>query len=200
MPEPVPFFADLAAEAPPVERGIHSQTLDDGPDVRLVLFSFAAGEELSEHTAARPAIVHVLDGAGDAVVGGERHALAPGTWFRMPPGMPHSIRASTPLGWRSTCCPATTFGLGPAATDRLLAPAADRVRPAAADRRRAGDSRPSARLTACGCRSMLRRARRRATEPRVGGRSCLPNSPLGGTGTSIQGGGGDPGIGRDPRW
>jgi quercetin dioxygenase-like cupin family protein len=97
MTEPVLFFADLAAEARPVERGIHSQTLYDGADVRLVLFAFAAGEELSEHTAARPAVVHVLDGEGYAVVGGEVHALAPGAWFRMPARMPHSILARTPL-------------------------------------------------------------------------------------------------------
>jgi quercetin dioxygenase-like cupin family protein len=97
MTEPAVFFVDLAAEAPPVARGIHSQTLYDGPDLRLVLFAFAPGEELSEHTAARPAVVHVLDGEGDAVVGGERRALGPGTWFRMPARMPHSIRARTPL-------------------------------------------------------------------------------------------------------
>jgi quercetin dioxygenase-like cupin family protein len=97
MTEPALFFADLAAEAPSVARGIHSQTLYDGPDVRLVLFSFAPGEELSEHTAARPAIVHVLDGEGDAVVGGEERALGPGAWFRMPARMPHSIVARTPL-------------------------------------------------------------------------------------------------------
>jgi quercetin dioxygenase-like cupin family protein len=91
------FLADLAAGAPHVPRGIHSQTLYDGPDLRLVLFAFAPGEELSEHTAARPAVVHVLDGEGDAVVGGAPHELSAGTWFRMPAGMPHSIRARTPL-------------------------------------------------------------------------------------------------------
>jgi quercetin dioxygenase-like cupin family protein len=97
MTEPVLFFTDVAAEAKPVDRGIHSQTLYDGADVRVVLFAFAPGEELSEHTAARPAIVHVLDGEGDAVVGGEPHALGPGTWFRMPARMPHSIVARRPL-------------------------------------------------------------------------------------------------------
>jgi quercetin dioxygenase-like cupin family protein len=97
MPEPALFFEDLAAVAPHVHRGIHSQTLYDGPDLRLVLFAFAPGEELSEHTAARPAVVHVLDGEGDAIVGGSPHALMPGTWFRMPARMAHSIRARTPL-------------------------------------------------------------------------------------------------------
>ncbi len=97
MSEPAVFFADLVAEAPSVPRGIHSQTLYDGPDLRLVLFAFAPGEELSEHTAARPAVVHVLDGEGDAVVGGEAHAVGGGTWFRMPAHMSHSIHARTPL-------------------------------------------------------------------------------------------------------
>ncbi|MFH0750897.1 MAG: cupin domain-containing protein [Chloroflexota bacterium] len=97
MSEPVQFFADLAVQAPHVPRGIHSQTLYDGPDLRLVLFAFAPGEELSEHTAARPAVVHVLDGEGDAIVGGDAHVIAAGTWFRMPARMSHSIRARTPL-------------------------------------------------------------------------------------------------------
>ena len=91
------FLADLATQAPHVPRGIHSQTLYDGPDLRLVLFAFAPGEELSEHTAARPAVVHVLDGEGEAVVGGDAHPIGPGTWFRMPARMAHSIRARTRL-------------------------------------------------------------------------------------------------------
>jgi quercetin dioxygenase-like cupin family protein len=97
MSETAVFIADVSAEAPPLARGIHSQTLYDGPDLRFVLFSFAPGEELSEHTAARPAVVHVLAGEGDAVVGGESHSLSPGSWFRMPARMAHSIRARTPL-------------------------------------------------------------------------------------------------------
>jgi len=91
------FFGDILAAIPPVERGIHSQTQYDGPDVRVISFAFAPGEELSEHTAARPAIVHVIDGSGEAVVGGEIHAIGPGTWFRMGARVPHSIRAATPL-------------------------------------------------------------------------------------------------------
>lgn len=90
-------FADLAAEAPVPERGIHSQTLTEADGVTLLLFAFAPGEELSEHTSARPAIVHVLGGEADIVAGGESFEGRPGTWFRMPPGMPHSIRATSPF-------------------------------------------------------------------------------------------------------
>ncbi|HRA51754.1 cupin domain-containing protein, partial [Actinotalea sp.] len=62
-----------------------------------VLFAFAAGEELSEHTSARPTIVHVLQGEADATAGGEAFAAGAGTWFRMAPNMPHSIKARTGL-------------------------------------------------------------------------------------------------------
>ena len=91
------FIQDLAGEAVPPARGILSLTPYDGEDVRLVMFGFAPGEELSEHTAAKPAIVHVLSGEGSAVVDGLDHRLAPGTWFHMPAGTAHSIRAETPL-------------------------------------------------------------------------------------------------------
>ena len=88
-------FSDLAAEAPIPARGILSQTLSDVAGVTLVLFAFAPGEELSEHTSARPAIVHLLSGEADLSAGDDRFAGAAGTWFRMPAGMPHSIRART---------------------------------------------------------------------------------------------------------
>jgi quercetin dioxygenase-like cupin family protein len=88
-------FDDLAAEAPVPPRGIHSQTLSDEDGVTLVLFAFAAGEELSEHTAARPAIVHFLSGEADVSLGEKRFAARAGTWLRMPAGTPHAIRAST---------------------------------------------------------------------------------------------------------
>ena len=58
------FVADLAAEADMPEHGIHSQTLMKEEGFELVLFAMARGEQLSEHTSARQAIVHVLSGEG----------------------------------------------------------------------------------------------------------------------------------------
>jgi quercetin dioxygenase-like cupin family protein len=91
------FFADLAAEAPAPSRGILSLTLSDEDGVELVMFGMAAGERLSEHTAARPAIVHVLSGSGELIVDGDPHELAPGAWLRMATGTPHAIVATAPL-------------------------------------------------------------------------------------------------------
>ena len=91
------FFQDLAAEAPAITRGIHSQTLSNEAGVELVLFAFAAGERLSEHTSARPAIVHILAGEGDLTVGEDAFAANPGTWLQMPADTRHSVVAHTPM-------------------------------------------------------------------------------------------------------
>lgn len=91
------FFPNLVAEAPVPARGIHSQTLSNEAGVEVVLFAFAAGERLSEHTSARPAIIHILSGEGDLTVGGDAYAAIPGTWLRMPADTGHSVFARTPL-------------------------------------------------------------------------------------------------------
>ena len=94
---PPTVYADLLSEAAIPQRGILSQTLSKGDGVELVLFAFAAGEALAEHTTARPAIIHVLAGEGDLTVACESHAARPGTWVRMPPDCRHSVTARTPL-------------------------------------------------------------------------------------------------------
>jgi quercetin dioxygenase-like cupin family protein len=78
MTTPYALFADLAADAPIPARGILSQTLSNEREVELVFFAFAAGEQLSEHTSARPAIIHVLAGEGELTVGGDPYPAPPG--------------------------------------------------------------------------------------------------------------------------
>ena len=95
--EPSTFYPDLLAEGSLPARGIPSQTLSDDAGVELVLFAFASGEALSEHTSARPAIIHVLSGEADLTAGGEAHRAGPGSWLRLPAGLAHSVRARTPL-------------------------------------------------------------------------------------------------------
>jgi len=95
MATPYTFFADLATEAPIPARGILSQTLSN--DIEFLLFAFAAGEQLSEHTSARPAIIHILTGEGELTIGGDAHPARPGTWLRMAPEVKHSLIARTPM-------------------------------------------------------------------------------------------------------
>ena len=91
------FYRDLLAESEMPRRGIHSQTLSDANDVELVLFSMAPGEQLSEHTSARPAIIHVLSGTGELTVDGDRHDVQPGSWMRMQARTPHALVAASAL-------------------------------------------------------------------------------------------------------
>ncbi len=91
------FFPNLVAEAPVPARGIHSQTLSNEAGVELELFAFAAGERLSEHTSARPAIIHILSGEADLTAEDDGYAAIPGSWLRMAAGTRHSVLARTPL-------------------------------------------------------------------------------------------------------
>lgn len=90
-------FQDLLAEAPVPARGILSQTLSNDAGVELVLFAFAAGEQLSEHTSARPAIIHILAGEADLTVGSDAYKAKAGTWARMSANTNHSLLARTAL-------------------------------------------------------------------------------------------------------
>ena len=97
MSKPYAIFADLVAEAPIPARGILSQTLSNEAGIELELFAFAAGEQLSEHTSARPAIIHVLSGEGDLTVAGDSFQVAPGTWVRMAPDTKHALVARSSM-------------------------------------------------------------------------------------------------------
>lgn len=97
MTGPGTVFEDLVAEAQIPRRGIHSQTLSDEGGIELVLFAFAPGERLSEHTSARPAIIHLLAGEADLTVGERAVDGRPGTWIRMAAGTAHSVVAKTGL-------------------------------------------------------------------------------------------------------
>lgn len=85
----------LLPEIPP--DSILSRTLYDDSAVRAVLFGFAPGQELSEHTASMPAIVHILNGEAQLTLGGDTLEAHAGTWARMPAHLPHSVVARTPL-------------------------------------------------------------------------------------------------------
>lgn len=95
---PFAFHADLAALvgdiAPDsiVSRQVHADDL-----VKVTLFGFAAGQELSEHTASKPAILQVLAGEGTFGLGDERFEVGPGSFAHMAPHLPHTVSASTPL-------------------------------------------------------------------------------------------------------
>lgn len=92
------YFEDLIESLPEIPPdSIVSRTLHTDDDVKAVLFGFAPGQELSEHTASMPASILILDGEADVTLGDDHVAGRPGTWVHMPPNLPHSIAARTPV-------------------------------------------------------------------------------------------------------
>ena len=74
---------------------IVSRTVNSDDQAKTILFAFAPGQELSEHTAAQNAILYFLQGEADLTLGDDRMTAQPGTWVQMPPHLPHSISAKT---------------------------------------------------------------------------------------------------------
>lgn len=70
-----------------------SKTLKQNPAGTITLFAFDAGQGLSEHSAPFDAVVQVIDGEGNFVIGGEDHELREGQLIIMPANVPHSVRA-----------------------------------------------------------------------------------------------------------
>jgi len=90
-------ISDLAKEAQSPANGILSRTLYNDERVKAVIFGFGQGEELSEHTASMPAILHFLQGEARLTLGDDTMEAKPGTWVHMPTGLRHSIQAKTPV-------------------------------------------------------------------------------------------------------
>jgi quercetin dioxygenase-like cupin family protein len=88
-------FSDLTKEVQPPDKGILSRTLFSDDRLKVVLFGFAPGEELSEHTASMPAVLHFLQGEATLGLGDDILEARPGTWVHMPKGMRHSVQAKT---------------------------------------------------------------------------------------------------------
>ena len=92
------YLTDLNAQLPAIAPdSIVSRTLYGDEQVKAVLFGFAAGQELSEHTASTPAIIHILQGQATLTLGDKTQAAGAGTWVHMPARLPHALLAQTPV-------------------------------------------------------------------------------------------------------
>lgn len=88
------LLADAAAEMGQVPPdSILSKAIEGVSGSRTVLFGFAPGQELSEHTSAKHAQLFFVRGHATITLGEDIHTVGPGAWVDMPPHLPHSIRA-----------------------------------------------------------------------------------------------------------
>ena len=88
------FIGRIADEMPTIPPdSIVSRTLHSDPAVKVILFGFAPGQELSEHTSARRAMLYFVDGNAEVRLGGDTFEAEAGSFAYMPPHLPHSITA-----------------------------------------------------------------------------------------------------------
>ena len=67
---------------------------DEG--INVTVFGFDAGQELTEHQAARAAVVQVISGRLRFTADGEELDAGPGFWLHMAPNTPHALVATEP--------------------------------------------------------------------------------------------------------
>ncbi|MCX8089939.1 MAG: cupin domain-containing protein [Verrucomicrobiae bacterium] len=84
----------LGAETQFASNGIVSRTLLRAANGRVVLFGFAQGQELTEHTSTQQALVQILTGACEFWLAGKPHRLKAGDLLYMPPNLPHAVKAT----------------------------------------------------------------------------------------------------------
>lgn len=91
--EPAEIF-DLAKLLDYVPGSIVSRTLVKSKAGTVTLFSFDAGQGLSEHSAPYDAMVQVLDGETELTIGGKVVVPKRGETVVMPANIPHAVHSS----------------------------------------------------------------------------------------------------------
>lgn len=84
------------------QAGILSKVLLQDQVCQYTLFCLAAGTTMSEHSAARNAVVQCLEGTGVLTLEGKDIALEPGVWVVMPANAPHALRVIANLAFLLT--------------------------------------------------------------------------------------------------
>ena len=74
--------------------GIVSKRIIQKEKGNITLFAFDTGQKLSEHTAPFDALVQVMQGSAEIVIGGNPNQLTVGQSIIMPAGIPHAVNAN----------------------------------------------------------------------------------------------------------
>ncbi|MCC6369244.1 MAG: cupin domain-containing protein [Bryobacterales bacterium] len=89
------FVPDLAGHGQVPEQSILSSTLQNDDLSKVILFRFAAGQELSAHTAPFPAMIQIISGEVTLRLGEDVKEASGGAFAYMPPRLEHGIHAKT---------------------------------------------------------------------------------------------------------
>jgi quercetin dioxygenase-like cupin family protein len=87
---------DIATAVDIQPGAVVSKVVHRDEDVNVTVFGFDAGQELTEHQAARAAVVQVISGRLRFTADGEEINAGPGFWLHMAPNTPHALVATEP--------------------------------------------------------------------------------------------------------
>lgn len=73
--------------------GVISKQVLKNQSGNITLFSFDKGQGLTEHTAPFDAVVQVLDGEAQIIIGGNSNLVKKGESIIMPANVPHALQA-----------------------------------------------------------------------------------------------------------
>jgi quercetin dioxygenase-like cupin family protein len=97
MNTPYTVISDLLQEIQVPEKGILSHTLYNDEKLKLILFGFAPGQELTAHTAPMPATIQFLQGEASLSLGSDELQVTSGALVHMPANLTHGIVAKSPV-------------------------------------------------------------------------------------------------------
>lgn len=95
--KPYTHILDLAQEVKPPADGILSKPIYLDDHLKAVAFGFGQGQELSEHTASKPAMLFFVQGDAQVGLGDDIQQAKAGSWVHMSAGLKHSVKALTPM-------------------------------------------------------------------------------------------------------
>lgn len=75
-------------------QSVVSKTILKLPAGNITLFSFDAGEGLSEHSSPHEAFVHIMDGSAEISIKGKPQIVNKGQSIILPASVPHALKAN----------------------------------------------------------------------------------------------------------
>lgn len=101
-------YTGLVEELPIIKAATTSRVVINNDILRFVLFSFDAGQLLTEHATPKAVVVQLLSGAMEFKIGNESSELHAGDMVYLSPGEKHALRAIEPCHMSLTMVDLTT--------------------------------------------------------------------------------------------
>jgi len=86
---------DFAKKVDYSSDGIVSKKIIQKSIGNITLFAFDKGQELSEHSTPFDALIQVLEGSAQIIIGGKPYDVPVGNSIIMPANIPHAVKATS---------------------------------------------------------------------------------------------------------